>query len=178
MSKIARFILKMFGWEVFGEFPRDLKKAIVVGAPHTSNVDFLIAVLTYRALGFKARYLMKKEMFFFPLGCLLKAMGAIPVDRRPGNTVVDDVVKAIDKSDKFLLTVAPEGTRSKVEEWKGGFWRIAKATGLPVYAGTVNYKEKKAGVLGEVELSDDFEADVKKTKAMYKAEWAKYPEMF
>jgi 1-acyl-sn-glycerol-3-phosphate acyltransferase len=175
---LSRFILRIFGWKVIGEFPSDISKAIVIAAPHTSNWDLFIGYAAYRALGIRARFLVKKEAFFFPLGNLIKAMGGIPVDRSPGNSTVDQVVAEMNQSDEFILTIAPEGTRSAVYEWKSGFWRICKATDAPLYLGLIDYKHKRVGLIKEFELSDEYELDILKIKTLYRKEWAKYPDKY
>lgn len=171
----SHIMLKIAGWKVIGEFPQELKKAVVIAAPHTSNWDLFIGYAAYQALGIKTRFLVKKEAFFFPLGNLIKAMGGMPVDRSPGNSTVDQVVAEMNHSDKFVLTIAPEGTRSAVYEWKSGFWRICKATKAPLFLGMIDYKHRRVGLIKEFELSDNFELDLIKIKAFYVKDWAKYP---
>ncbi len=174
----SRFILRLFGWKVIGELPKGVRKAVIIGAPHTSNWDFVIAFFSYKALGFKAITLMKKEMFKFPFGGIMKMLGSMPVDRRPGNTVVDEAIEMMKNADDFIITITPEGTRSKVEEWKSGFYRIAMGAGVPLFLGVANYKDKEAGILGEFKITGDFEKDIVEIKKRYKKEWAKFPEKF
>lgn len=176
--QIARWILKVLGWKVINNFPQEVKKAVVIAAPHTSNWDFIMGFLAYKAIGIHARYLMKKEAFFFPIAYFLKRMGAIPVDRRPGNHVVDDIVEEINSAQRFVLTITPEGTRSKVGQWKDGFYRICNRAQIPLYLAKIDFDKKELGVLQQFEISGDFEEDIKKIKAHYKAEMARHPELF
>ena len=72
-KKFARFIIKLVGWKVVMNTPPDIKKMVVMMAPHTSNWDFLLGWLGYMSVGIDSKYLIKKEAFFFPLGIILKA---------------------------------------------------------------------------------------------------------
>lgn len=178
MKSLSKFILKFFGWKVIGEFPQNIHKAVVIAAPHTSNWDLFLGYFAYQVLGIDAKFLVKKEAFFFPMNLIIKAMGGIPVDRSPGNSVVDQVVEEMNSTDNFILTIAPEGTRSAVAEWKSGFHRIAKGADVPLFIGKVDFNSKTIGLIQEFHLSDDFEQDIKNIRALYKKEWAKYPEKF
>lgn len=175
---LSNLILKSFGWKVQGAVPAEIKKFVVVVAPHTSMWDFFIGFLVYKALGIKAHYLIKKEMFFFPISGLVKKLGGIPVDRHNKNTVVEDVVKLFETHENFCLTITPEGTRSLVRTWKSGFHRIALAARVPVVAGFLDYEKKIAGIIGVVELSGDFEKDLSKIQGLYKGISGKHTEKF
>ncbi|MBN2746344.1 MAG: 1-acyl-sn-glycerol-3-phosphate acyltransferase [Bacteroidales bacterium] len=176
--QISRLILSLAGWNVVGTFPEGIKKAVVIAAPHTSNWDIIIGFLAYRALGIKAKFLVKKEIFFFPLGLLLRAIGGIAIDRSPGNSTVNQVIEQMTSAKHFILTIAPEGTRSPVKEWKSGFWRIAQTTKVPLFLGKIDYKTKTVGLIKEFEITSDFETDITEIQRLYKKEWAKNPTGF
>ena len=171
----CRFILRIFGWKVVGVFPKDIRKAVIIAAPHTSNWDFVFGWMTYKSLGIRAKYLMKKEMFFFPLGFFLKRMGAIAIDRSPGNNVVEDIVNAMKSSNHFILTITPEGTRSKVENWKDGFYRICRQAEVTLFLAKIDFGNKEIGLIGEFVPSGDYESDLKKIQQNYSAAMAKHP---
>ena len=175
--KFARILLALFGWKITGEIPENLQKYVVIAAPHTSMWDFALGFLIFKALGIRAHYLIKKEMFFFPLHYLLKNLGGIPVDRG-SNTVVEDLCEEFAHREKFVVAITPEATRSAVIHWKSGFHRIARQANVPVVAGFLDYKKKIAGIIGIVEIKDDFEKDVKKIQLLYKGVIAKHPEKF
>ena len=84
MRKFSRFIFKLFGWEIDKTSPEGIKKCVVCMGPHTSNYDFIIGRLAFVQYGVKGSFLIKKELFFLPLGWILKGIGGIPVDRRGG----------------------------------------------------------------------------------------------
>jgi len=172
------YVLKLFGWKVIGFFPDSVKKAVIIAAPHTSNWDFVLGWMAYKSLDVRAKYLMKKEIFFFPLGVFLKRMGAIPVDRLPGNNVVEEIVNSMKSIDDFILTITPEGTRSKVENWKDGFYRICRQAEVPLFLAKIDFNNKEIGLIGEFALSGDYESDLQEIKQNYSASMAKHPENY
>jgi len=177
-QKIAKFILKLFGWKVIVNIPPDAKKFVVMMAPHTSNWDFLIGWLGYMSIGIEARYLIKKEAFFFPLGNILKAIGAIPVDRSASTNIVIQVGEMFKRTDSLFITITPEGTRSLRPTWKRGFYYIAEHAQVPIAFGFLDYKNKVGGIGGMLVTTGDYDADLKKIEAFYADKEAKYPEKF
>jgi len=129
---IGDMILNSMGWTIHGELP-NLKKAIIIGGPHTSNWDLFLAMGSMLSVGLKFSWMMKKEAFFWPLGGLWKAMGGIPIDRGADIDVIGQMKTAFAAKDKIWLGITPEGTRSKVERYKTGYLRIAKGVGVPLF---------------------------------------------
>ncbi len=163
ISQLLRFlsnsIMRLIGWKVEGALP-NLPKYLIIGAPHTSNWDFLLFLATIFHLKVDARYMGKAELFRGPFGWFFYWCGGIPVDRKKSQGLVEQMVEACNNSDKFILTIAPEGTRHKVKEWKRGFYHIAKGAGIPIIMAKVDGK-KKAMCVGEVfHLTEDMEADM------------------
>lgn len=174
---IASGILRLMGWKIEGKIPTDLKKFVVIAAPHTSMWDFVIGFFTFQSLGIEANYLIKKEMFFFPMSIILKKLGGIAVDRK-NNSLVEELTKLYNERDYMVIAITPEATRSAVLHWKSGFHRIAHSANVPVVAGFLDYKKKVAGIIGIIDLSHDFENDLKKIQSLYKGVTAKHPEKF
>ncbi len=174
----AKLVLKLMGWKADNRMGTLPDKAVVIAVPHTSMWDFVYGYYAWRALGVRVKFLIKKESFFFPLGILLKSLGGIPVDRSGKNTVVDDVVAAFKKSDKMILTITPEGTRSPVKRWKNGYHRISKAAGVPLLLGFIDYKTKTAGVMKEYKLQGDSREDTLNIMRYYTDFQGKYPDQF
>ena len=163
ISQLLRFlsnsIMRLIGWKVEGALP-NLPKYLIIGAPHTSNWDFLLFLATIFHLKVDARYMGKAELFRGPFGWFFYWCGGIPVDRKKSQGLVEQMVEACHNSEKFILTIAPEGTRHKVKEWKRGFYHIAKGAGIPIIMAKVDGK-KKAMCVGEVfHLTEDMEADM------------------
>lgn len=131
LRRITRGILRIFGWRVVGELPPH-SKMIVIGGPHTSNWDFPLAMLAAPALGVKIRWLGKHTLFRFPFGWFMRLLGGIPVDRSRAQGVIPQTVAAFEAAHSLVLVITPEGTRSKRDHWKSGFYRIARAARIPV----------------------------------------------
>lgn len=139
---IGNIILKSMGWTLHGELP-NLKKAILIGGPHTSNWDLPLAMGSMLSIGFKFSWMMKKEAFFWPLGGLWKALGGIPIDRKAQTDVVGQIKEFFETQDKVWLGLTPEGTRSKVERYKTGYLRIAKGVGVPLFIAGIDSVNKR-----------------------------------
>lgn len=142
MRTFGRFILNLFGWKVVGALPED-KKYLVVVAPHTSNWDFVVGLFARFAVGVKIHFLAKEQLFFFPLGLFLKAVGGAPVDRSKKSKTVDQVIEIFRSRDEFKLAITPEGTRGAVTRWKEGFYHIAYQAGLPIVMVGPDYANKE-----------------------------------
>jgi 1-acyl-sn-glycerol-3-phosphate acyltransferase len=155
-------------------------KCIIIGAPHTSLWDFIISILFYTKIGGKAYVLVKKEFFVWPVGRLLKHMGAIPVDRSKGASLAKQVVNAFHVCETMHLAIAPEGTRKPTAKWKGGFHTIAKAVHVPIYFAYFDWGKKEIGMAEEFIPSDDQQADLKRVRQWYKDKGVrgKYPQNF
>lgn len=177
-QKIAKFILKLFGWKVIINLPPEGKKFVVMMAPHTSNWDFLIGYFGYMSIGVDAKYLIKKEVFVFPFVRLLKSIGAIPVDRKASTNVVIQVGEMFKKYDSLYITIAPEGTRSLNRTWKRGFYYIAEHAQVPIAFGFLDYKNKTGGIGGWFITTGNYEEDLKKIETFYFDKEARHPEKF
>ena len=165
-SKICAFLLRIAGWTVDGEIPQE-DKIIILGAPHTSIWDFVIAYLYYHSKGGQVKCMVKKELFFPPLGWILRAMGGIPTDRKNSAALVRSVITEMENSKHFHLAIAPEGTRKPVKTWKSGFHIIARTAGIPVYLAYFDWGTKHVGATVKIDLTDDARADLKRVQAMY-----------
>lgn len=179
MRKLCGLILKWMGWTVdSGLVPE--KKCIILGAPHTTFMDFVVAFLYYYSLGGNAKCMVKKEAFVPVLGGIIRAMGGIPVDRKNSASLVRSVIREMEKSSTFHLAIAPEGTRKPVARWKTGFHLIAKTANIPVYLAYFDWGTKHVGYKCKVELTDDAKADIQRIQGMYKEMGlvGKHPEKY
>ena len=140
MKRLYHFLLRLTGWKIISSIPSGLTKFIIAVAPHTSNLDFIIGVLVRGAMGFKAYFLGKKSLFIFPLGYIFKAMGGIPVDRSRNHRLVEQITGIAAGKDRFILAIAPEGTRKQVEKWRSGFYFIALKSGMPIILTQLDWK--------------------------------------
>ncbi len=175
---LARRLLKWMGWGVEVSVP-DLPKAIICVAPHTSNWDFLIGELAIRAVGRKAGFMMKSSWFFFPLGCLFKALGGIPVKRRnKQQSLVDVMVQRFNAEQRLVVAITPEGTRSRTATWHTGFLRIAREANVPIMLAVIDFRMKKAIINDMFIPTGDTEADMRVIKQYYKPFTGRHPENF
>lgn len=142
-------------------------KAIILGVPHTSFCDFLIAYLFYTAFGEVAHVMVKKELFFWPLGPILRACGCIPVDRSNATELVRSLIEHMNRDEVFKLAIAPEGTRKPVRRWKAGALKIAAETGVPVYAGYFDWRTRRISCGEKLTLSGDIAADLAMVQNYY-----------
>jgi 1-acyl-sn-glycerol-3-phosphate acyltransferase len=140
---IAKFIFKITGWKVEGSFSPELKKYIIAVAPHTSNWDFPIGVLARSVLHIeKAKFLGKDSLFKPPFGWFFRWLGGYPVDRSNRHEVVQQVVNIFNKHDEFIVAMAPEGTRKKVDKLRSGFYFIAKGANIPIIPCGFDFEKK------------------------------------
>ncbi len=165
---IGAFILFVLGWKVKGQMA-DEKKAVLIGAPHTSNLDFFLAMGAMLSVGLKFSWMMKKEAFFFPFKGLLMSLGGVPIDRSSSQDVTGQMAAWFDTQDKAWLGLTPEGTRSKVESFKKGYLRIAYAAKVPVFLVAVDGKNKEVLLDRVWPLTGDIERDNSDIKAYYDA---------
>ena len=166
-AKFCGKLLRRMGWESIGG-PMKEKKAIVLGVPHTSVWDFLVSYLFYTQFGKVAHIMIKKEFFFWPLGPILRACGAVPVDRDSAASMVRSLIHEMDQAEEFHLAIAPEGTRKAVKRWKTGFHLIARETGATVYVGYYDWGRKRISVGEPIELTDDPKADMQRIYDIYR----------
>jgi len=166
--KFCGWALRKLGWESIGG-PIAEPKGIVLGAPHTSFWDFIIAYLFYTSLDDVAHVMIKKELFFWPLGPILRACGCIPVDRSSSTALLKSLIEEMEKDDFFKLAIAPEGTRKPVKKWKAGALMIARDTGVPVYAGYFDWGTKKVSCGQKLELSGDLKKDLEMVQNHYES---------
>lgn len=163
---IARLVMHLLGWRVDGTLP-DLPKFILVGAPHTSNWDFVLFLGVIFTLRANVRFMGKAELFRNPLGWFFYYCGGVPVDRKKSTGLVEQMVEACNKAENFILTIAPEGTRHHVTEWKRGFYHIARGARIPIVLAVVDGKHKTVRIGQIFNPTGDIEADLKTIKGFF-----------
>jgi 1-acyl-sn-glycerol-3-phosphate acyltransferase len=179
MKTFSKIALWISGWKVKGSLPPELKKCVIIAAPHTSMWDFYYGRLGFYRKGiYKINFMIKKEMFKFPLGWLLKSLGAVPVDRSKNSNTVIWISKMFYERESFMLLVTPEGTRKYVEKWKRGFYHIAQNAKVPIVLGYLNYGKKECGMGPLFYPTGNYEEDIKKIQEFYLDKTAKFPENF
>jgi 1-acyl-sn-glycerol-3-phosphate acyltransferase len=163
-QRLARFIVRRAGYRMVGEVP---ETGILVGAPHTSNWDFVTMLLVMWHDGAHPRVLVKKQLFRGPLGWVLRRLGGVPLDRDNPAGVVSDLVQEARNGEPFRLIIAAEGTRTKGDYWKSGFLRISRDTGLPITLAFFDPPTKTMGFGPTFHPSDDVKADMDLIRAFF-----------
>jgi len=178
VEKFAKFIFKLFGWKITGDFPKQYKKLVILEAPHTSNLDYFIGMMCIYASGVKVNVIIKKEAFFWPFAGLLKKAGGIPIDRKGSTSKVDAIANLFKTHETLNLGITPEGTRSLAKKWKKGYYYIALKANVPILLASIDYK-KKAGHFGPVIFpTGDYEKDFVQIEKYYRGIHARYPEKY
>ena len=168
-------ILNMLGWTVKADFP-ETGKYVVIVAPHTSNWDFPLGILAASAMRVDVHWMGKHTLFRWPVAWLFHALGGIPVNREKGLNLIRQMTDLYEHSEKFVLALAPEGTRSKTDHWKTGFHYIARAANVPIVMGYLDFGNKRVGVGGAFYAVDDMESDFKRIRQFYSHIRGKHPE--
>ncbi len=166
MRTLARGILRLLGWRLVYTPPPG-RSYVLVGAPHTSNWDFPLALLALWALGIRGRWLGKRELFRSPLmGALMRALGGIPVDRGQRNNLVAQVARLL-REKAIAVLITPEGTRGQAPYWRTGFYYMALEAGVPIALGFLDASRRELGIGGYLWPTGDLEADFERLRAFY-----------
>lgn len=163
---LGYFWLWATGWTLAGEMP-NLPKFIIVAAPHTSNWDLPNVLAAGLHFGLRVHWMGKTSIFRWPFGGLMRWLGGLPVDRSTSNNAVTQMANEFARRETLYLVIAPAGTRTQALEWKSGFYHIAHLAKVPLVFGFMDYKTKTVGVMGMMETSGDYAADLAKIKAIY-----------
>lgn len=177
MKFISSFILfKILGWKIEGAFPTDLKKYLIIVAPHTHWHDFFLGLLIRSATGLKANFIGKATLFKPPFGFIFRSLGGAPVDRSKSTNKVDAIVSLFNSKDDFVLSLSPEGTRKKVDVWKTGFYYIAKGAVVPIVRVIFDFEHKVVTIALPFYTTKNKENDFKELRSLYEGIKGKIPE--
>lgn len=178
MQGFSKFIFtRILGWKLVGNFPSQLKKYIVIAAPHTSWRDFPIAILARNSSGEKINFIGKDSLFKGPFGFIFKSLGGTPVDRTKSSNMVDAIIQVFEEKEQFRVGISPEGTRKKVDTWKTGFYYIAKGAKVPVVMATLDFENKQVKISEPYYTTDDKDKDFEYFHSFYKGVKGKHPEL-
>ena len=163
------------GWAVEGK-AIEPRKFVVIAAPHTSNWDFIYFIGAAEGLNLNLSFMGKTSLFRWPFRRMMHEMGGIPVERSKSGNYVDMMVAEFAKRAEFMLTIAPEGTRGKVRQWRTGFYHIAMGAKVPLVCGMMDYRRKVVGLGPAIWPTGDYAKDMEKVAAFYSTCTPKYPE--
>ena len=169
------YILKSLGWTIETDYP-GVDKYVLVAAPHTSNWDFPLGLAGSWALDLDALWIGKHTLFRKPYGWFFRALGGTPVDRRQATDLIQQMTDLFNRSEKMILALAPEGTRSETDHWKSGFYYIARAAGVPIAMAYLDYGKKQLGIGGGFYPSEDIQDAFRRIREFYRDRKGKYPE--
>lgn len=168
-------VMRLMGWRLEGQFP-DVPKVVLLGAPHTANQDFFMAMLTALTLGVDMTFVMKHTPFKGPVGRLLRWLGGIGLDRDKSRNFVAQMVDAFNSREKIAMAIMPEGTRSVTEGWKSGFYYIAAGASVPIVLITFDYAHKTMRTGPAFVPTGDYAADLPRIQSHLVGIMGKYPD--
>lgn len=173
-------VMRLFGWRVVGQVP-NLPRFVLVGAPHTSSLDFFMTALAMAALGIDVHFVMKHTPFVGPIGWFLRWFGGIPLDRRHKNDFVAQMAGKFAAHDQFLLAIMPEGTRGKGQDsstkgWRSGFYYIAHSANVPLVMVIFDYTARRMRVGPTIQPSGDYALDLPRIQSFFVGVTGKNPE--
>lgn len=156
---VALFLMKVYGWKKDGTLP-DIKKYVLVVAPHTSNWDLFFGIIIAFSYRLDVYYMAKHQLFRFPFGHIMKFLGGIRIDRSHAGNTVEQTIRKFNENERLVIAIPPEGTRSKGAGWKSGFYHIAHGAGVPILLAFIDYAKKAAGVSRLLYTTGDIQADM------------------
>jgi 1-acyl-sn-glycerol-3-phosphate acyltransferase len=166
LHRLARYLLALFGWRVEVRWPPG-PKAVIIVYPHTSNWDFVVGILARAAAGLPVSWMAKDTLFRWPLGAVFRRWGGIPVNRRERKGVVAQMQAEFARRPFLWLAITPEGTRAHTDRWKSGFYHLARAAGVPLGLGFLDYQKRVVGIADWIILSGDPVEDLARFRAFY-----------
>ena len=174
----GRLLLLLLGnWRVTGAMP-DAPKIVFAVAPHTSNLDFLVGIGAMFTLGLRIHWLGKDTLFRPPLGALMRWLGGTPVKRSASQNAVAQVVAAFDAHEQFLLGLSPEGTRGRTEQWRTGFYHIARGAGALIVPVALDYGARQVRLFAALRPTGNESADLAVLRARFVPGMARFPERY
>lgn len=158
-SRLARAALRLSGWTLLLAPPPG-PRLVAAGAPHTADADFWLGLLWMWATRSPVHFIGKHDLFRFPLGVFMRAVGGLPLDRRRvGGNFVGAVADVIRREREIVLIIAPEGTRARAEHWKTGFYHMARAADVPIGVMVLDWGHKRVGLVGYLVPTGNLDAD-------------------
>ena len=172
---LSKIILRLIGWQVDVTLPEE-KKFVMIGAPHTTNWDLPIGLLCFWSVPIRLTWVAKKQLFVGPLNYFFRALGGVPVDRSVHTGFIEQITNQFNSRDEMIFGITPEGTRSKTEYWKTGFYYIAMQAKVPICFAYVDFPSRTIGFGEMLYPSGDIKKDFEKIKLFYENKVGKKPE--
>ena len=176
LKLIGKLAMKVTGWKTVGHFPKD-ERVLLVAGPHTSNWDFVLAMSLILSLDVNFHWIGKHSVFKKGFRRLLRKMGGIPVNRANPDALKNEIYNVTEKYKGFIIAIAPEGTRKKVERLKSGFLRIANETNSRIMMAGIDFSNKTIELGDFFSPSGDVEKDLKFIQEYFSNFAGKRPEL-
>jgi len=176
ISTLCRALLTLAGWQIDEAQRPNAPRYVLIGYPHTSNWDFILAMLVKGALGFHFHWIAKHTLFRWPLGPLMRALGGIGVDRSKSSGFINALVQEYAAHEALVIVITPEGTRRHRPYWKSGFYHLALAARVPLVLGYIDASRKQIGFGPTLQLSGDQQRDLTAIRAFYADKRGIHPE--
>ena len=178
-----KLFFKLGRWKIVHYLPSEIKKCVIIAAPHTSNWDFVYGMGAMANMNLKIRFTIKKEWLRFPIKGLMNKLGALPIDRTKNadgskKGTVEAIADLFTGRDELYLLTPPEDTRSKVEKWRTGFYYVALQAKVPIALGYMDFETRECGIDKLLYPTGDYAADMKIIREFYKDKKGKNPENF
>lgn len=175
-ARLARGLLRLRGWRVIDVRP-PASKGVVIVYPHTSNWDLPIGILARTVLQLPMGWIGKQSLFRWPFDRFMRMLGGVPVDRSRSTGLVDLLREVFDRRERFYLVITPEGTRSRTDHWKSGFYYLARDLGMPLGLAFIDYEHREVGIGGWLYLTGDIERDLDQIRQAYRTRRGRRPEL-
>lgn len=175
LFRLGHALAAVLGWRFEGRRPPE-RKFVLLGAPHTSNLDFLLTLGLISEFDLPLHYMVKSSAFRGPFEPLLRSLGAVPIDRSRRASVVDRTIEAINANDDIVVGILPEGTRKRVDHWKSGFYHIARGAGVPIYLASINGPRRRVTLGPRIDATGDITEDMQPIVEFYRGVLGVHPE--
>ncbi len=174
---VAKWIYSAIGWKVDGEYPYELKKKILIVAPHTSSMDFFVGILVKIWYNIECKFYAKQELFKGLTGWALRKLGGIPVDRSRNANLVSQAVQDFQNAEEHTILLTPEGTRKKVQELKTGFYYIARQAGVPIIPVIFDFERRLIRIKNAYYTTENMSRDMAFITNLYRGVKGKNAEL-
>lgn len=174
---LAHWFLRRNGWRIEGERPEH-DSFVLIAAPHTSNWDFPYLLAFATVFDIKIRWIGKHQLFYPPMGWIMRALGGVSVVRHKNLNVVSSLVEEFSRNKSLVLVVPVEGSRGYQEYWRSGFYHMARGAGVPIVPSYLDYGQKRGGFGPALQPSDDVVADMQFFRDFYAPMNGKFPDKF
>lgn len=168
IQAIAKFVLKIIGWKVVGDYRNDVKKKLLIAAPHTSNWDFPLGILVRTAIQAPVKYIGKPSLFKPPLSWIMYPLGGMPVVQKEGQSFVQNVVDMYNETEELTILIAPEGQRKRIEKFKTGFYHIANGAKVPILPMILDFGKKEFRFLDLVYTNDNSKKEIPQIESLFR----------